>query len=37
MTTLSISAACLIDDAGRLLRVRKRNTQTFADGGLAPG
>jgi 8-oxo-dGTP pyrophosphatase MutT (NUDIX family) len=29
MTTLSISAACLIDDAGRLLLVRKRNTQAF--------
>lgn len=29
MTTLSISAACLIDDAGRLLLVRKRNTLAF--------
>lgn len=29
MTTLTISAACLIDDAGRLLLVRKRNTQAF--------
>jgi 8-oxo-dGTP pyrophosphatase MutT (NUDIX family) len=29
MTTLTISAACLIDDADRLLLVRKRNTQSF--------
>ncbi len=29
MTTLTIAAACLIDDAGRLLLVRKRNTQAF--------
>lgn len=29
MTTLTISAACLIDAAGRLLLVRKRNTQAF--------
>ncbi len=29
MTTLTISAACLIDDAGRLLLVRKRNTKAF--------
>ena len=29
MTTLIISAACLLDDAGRLLLVRKRNTQAF--------
>ena len=27
--TLIISAACLLDDAGRLLLVRKRNTQAF--------
>jgi 8-oxo-dGTP pyrophosphatase MutT (NUDIX family) len=29
MTILSISAACLIDAAGRLLLVRKRNTLAF--------
>ena len=29
MTTLTISAACLFDEAGRLLLVRKRNTQGF--------
>jgi len=29
MTTLTISAACLFDDAGRLLLVRKRNTLGF--------
>ena len=29
MNTLTISAACLIDEAGRLLLVRKRNTQAF--------
>jgi 8-oxo-dGTP diphosphatase len=29
MTTLIISAACLFDEAGRLLLVRKRNTQAF--------
>ncbi|WP_282875947.1 NUDIX hydrolase [Pseudomonas peli] len=29
MTTLTISAVCLIDDAGRLLLVRKRNTKAF--------
>ncbi len=29
MTTLTISAACLLDDAGRLLLVRKRNTEAF--------
>jgi 8-oxo-dGTP pyrophosphatase MutT (NUDIX family) len=29
MTALSISAACLFDDAGRLLLVRKRNTLGF--------
>ena len=28
-TTLTISAACLLDDAGRLLLVRKRNTLAF--------
>jgi 8-oxo-dGTP diphosphatase len=28
-TTLSISAACLFDDNGRLLLVRKRNTHAF--------
>lgn len=28
-TILTISAACLLDDAGRLLLVRKRNTQAF--------
>lgn len=28
-TTLTISAACLFDDTGRLLLVRKRNTQAF--------
>ena len=27
--TLTISAACLLDDAGRLLLVRKRNTLAF--------
>jgi 8-oxo-dGTP pyrophosphatase MutT (NUDIX family) len=29
MTTLTIAAACLFDDTGRLLLVRKRNTQGF--------
>lgn len=29
MTILTISAACLLDDAGRLLLVRKRDTQAF--------
>ncbi|MFP6849224.1 MAG: NUDIX domain-containing protein [Pseudomonas sp.] len=29
MTTLTISAACLFDDAGRVLLVRKRNTLGF--------
>jgi 8-oxo-dGTP diphosphatase len=29
MNTLTISAACLIDEAGRLLLVRKRNTLAF--------
>ncbi len=29
MTTLTISAACLFDEAGRLLLVRKRNTLAF--------
>ncbi|WNF48057.1 NUDIX domain-containing protein [Pseudomonas sp. SG20056] len=29
MTILTISAACLLDDTGRLLLVRKRNTQAF--------
>lgn len=29
MTTLTISAACLFDDAGRLLLVRKRDTLAF--------
>ena len=29
MTILTISAACLLDDAGRLLLVRKRGTQAF--------
>ncbi|WXL24708.1 NUDIX domain-containing protein [Ectopseudomonas mendocina] len=28
-TTLTISAACLFDDNGRLLLVRKRNTRAF--------
>ncbi|WP_447747115.1 NUDIX hydrolase [Pseudomonas nicosulfuronedens] len=28
-TTLRIAAACLLDDAGRLLLVRKRGTQAF--------
>lgn len=27
--TISIAAACLLDDTGRLLLVRKRNTQAF--------
>ncbi|MGE6790565.1 NUDIX hydrolase [Pseudomonas guineae] len=29
MTTLIIAAACLFDETGRLLLVRKRNTQAF--------
>lgn len=39
MTPLRIAAACLFDDAGRLLLVRKRGTQAFMlpGGKLEPG
>lgn len=39
MTTLTISAACLLDDVGRLLLVRKRNTLGFMlpGGKVEPG